>query len=295
MKTCIYCGRTFAEDVQVCPACGLNLQQAPENIMGPIEIDVEPEEWIPPHQQTQETPPPRQETPPPRQAPPPPVQETPPPRWETPPVVQQQAPQPQRAAAQQPAAGALSPELMRIFRGNQFMYIFRMLLLIIVALCLLLNNWLYYGHRTRDFIELSLATVAPGLLIGLWGLFSSFARLRKSPGELAAKVSASSDGALSLFSFHERIVLKWPILGIWLSVGALYGAFLIVESMPLTHIAHNLSMLRMLGRFDSTYWWDALDKAGAGVACTTMLLFCLSYPIRTVRLFLLRGKVIKTP
>ena len=121
MKTCIYCGRTFAEDVQVCPACGLNLQQAPENIMGPIEIDVEPEEWIPPHQQTTETPPPRQETPPP-------VQETPSPRWETPPVVQQQAPQPQRAAAHQPAAGALSPELMRIFRGNQFMYIFRMLL-----------------------------------------------------------------------------------------------------------------------------------------------------------------------
>ena len=277
MKTCIYCGRTFSEDVRVCPACGLNLEQAPENIMGPIEIDVEPEEWIPPHQQAQETLPPRQETPPPR--------------WETPPVVQQ-APQPQRAAAQQPAAGALSPELLRMFRRNQFMYIFRMLLLLVIALCLLLNNWLYYGNRTGDFIELSLITVAPGLLIGLWGLFSSFARLRKSPGELAAKVSASSDGALSLFSFHERIVLKWPVLGIWLSVGALYGAFLIVDSMPLTHIAHNLSML---GRLGGRNRWDALDKAGAGVACSAMLLFCLSYPIRTLRLFLLRGKVIKTP
>ena len=274
MKTCIYCGRTFSEDVRVCPACGLNLEQAPENVMGPIEIDVEPEEWIPPHQQAQETLPPRQETPPPR--------------WETPPVVQQ-APQPQRAAAQQPAAGALPPELMRIFRGNQFMYIFRMLLLITIALCLLLNNWMYNAYRIEDFIELSLITVAPGLLIGLWGLFSSFARLRKSPGELAAKVSASSDGALSLFSFHERIVLKWPVLGIWLSVGALYGAFLIVDSMPLTHIAHNLSML---GRLGGRNRWDALDKAGAGVACSAMLLFCLSYPFRTLRLLMLRGKVI---
>ena len=275
MKTCIYCGRTFSEDVRVCPACGLNLEQAPENVMGPIEIDVEPEEWIPPHQQAQETPPPRQETPPPR--------------WETPPVVQQQAPQPQRAAAQQPAAGALSPELLRMFRRNQFMYIFRMLLLLVIALCLLLNNWLYYRNRTGDFIELSLATVAPGLLIGLWGLFSSFARLRKSPGELAAQVSASSDGALSLFSFHERIVLKWPFLGIWFSVGALYGAFLILENMPLTHIAHNLSML---GRLGGRNRWDALDKAGAGVACSAMLLFCLSYPFRTLRLLMLRGKVI---
>ena len=52
MKTCVYCGRTFSEDVRVCPACGLNLEQAPENVMGPIEIDVEPETWIQPHQQT---------------------------------------------------------------------------------------------------------------------------------------------------------------------------------------------------------------------------------------------------
>ena len=282
MKTCIYCGRTFSEDVRVCPACGLNLEQAPENVMGPIEIDVEPEEWIPPHQQAQETPPPRQETPPPRQ-------ETPPPRWETPPVVQQQAPQPQHTEQEPAAAQTLSPELLRMFRRNQFMYIFRMLLLLVIALCLLLNNWLYYGNRTGDFIELSLATVAPGLLVGFWGLFGSFARLKKTPSELAAQVSASPHGAFSLFSTHERIVLKWPFLGIWFSVGALYGAFLILENMPLTHIAHNLSML---GRLGGRNRWDALDKAGAGVACSAMLLFCLSYPFRTLRLLMLRGKVI---
>lgn len=120
--------------------------------MGPIEIDVEPEPWIPPHQQT----------------------------VETPPAVQRQDPRPQRARPEQAAAQTLSPELMRVFRGNQYMYIFRMLLLIIVALCLLLHNWLYNGHRTADFISISLATVAPGLIVGLWGLLSSLARLKKN-------------------------------------------------------------------------------------------------------------------
>lgn len=275
MKTCIYCGRTFSEDVRVCPACGLNLEQAPENIVGPIEIDVEPETWIPPHQQ----PTPEPLTPLPPQEP-----EAPQPSREEQPVREGPA-QPEQAAAQ-----TLSPELMRVFRGNQYMYIFRMLLLIIVALCLLLNNWLYNGHRTADFISMSLATVAPGLIVGLWGLFGSFARLRKSPSELAAQVSASSHGALSLFSFHERIVVKWPLLGMQLCVGALYAAFLILQNAPLTYIAHNLSML---GRLGGRYWWDALDKAGAGIACSAMLLFCLSYPIRIVRLFMLRSKVIK--
>ena len=274
MKTCIYCGRTFSEDVRVCPACGLNLEQAPENVMGPIEIDVEPETWIPPHQQTVETPPPPQ------------TQEAP-----QPPREEQQPPQPQRAEPEQAATEALSPELMRMFRGNQFMYIFRMLLLIVVALCLLLNNWLYNGHRTEDFISMSLFTVAPGLLVGFWGLFGSIARLRKSPSELAAQVSASPHGAFSLFSAHERIVLKAPVLGILLGAGALYAAFLILQNTPLTHIAHNLSML---GRIGGRNRWDALDKAGAGVACSAMLLFCLSYPIRTIRLLMLKGKVNKT-
>ena len=276
MKTCIYCGRTFSEDVRVCPACGLNLEQAPENVMGPIEIEVEPEEWIPPHQQTQETPPPPPQTP---EAPQPPREEQQPSREE-------------RAEPEQAAAQTLSPELMRMFRGNQFMYIFRMLLLIVVALCLLLNNWLYNGHRTEDFIRMSLFTVAPGLLVGLWGLFGSIARLRKSPSELAAQVSASPHGAFSLFSAHERIVLKAPVLGILLGAGALYAAFLILQSTPLTYIAHNLSML---GRIGGRNRWDALDEAGAGIACSAMLLFCLSYPIRTFRLLMLRGKVNKAP
>ena len=276
MKTCIYCGRTYPDDIRVCPACGLNLDQAPENVMEPIEIDVEPEEWIPPHQQPQETgaTPPRQE------------QETP-----RPPQEQPQPPREERAEMEQAPAQTLSPELLRMFRGNQCMYIFRMLLLLIVALCLLLNNWLYYGHRTANFIELSLATVAPGLIVGLWGLWHSIARLRKTPGELAAQVSASPHGALSLFSAHERIVLKAPVLGILLCAGALYAAFLILQNAPLKYIAHNLSMLSRIG---GRNWWDALDKANGGIACSAMLLFCLSYPIRTIRLLMLKGRVTKT-
>lgn len=276
MKTCIYCGRTFSEDVRVCPACGLNLEQVPENVMGPIEIEVEPETWIPPHQQ----PTPEPATPLPPQEP-----EAPQPSREEQPVREEPA-QPEQAAAQ-----TLSPELMRMFRGNQYVYIFRMLLLIVVALCLLLNNWLYNGHRTADFISMSLFTVAPGMIVGLWGLFGSIARLKKTPGELAAQVSASPHGAFSLFSAHERVVLKAPVLGILLCAGALYAAFLILQNTPLTYIAHNLSML---GRIGGRNRWDALDKAGAGVACTAMLLFCLSYPIRTIRLFMLRGRVTKT-
>ena len=282
MKTCIYCGRTYPEDVRVCPACGLNLDQAPENVMEPIEIDVEPEEWIPPHQQTQET-----ETTPPRQE-----QETPRPPQEQPqpPQRQPEPPREERAEMEQAAAQTLSPELMRMFRENQFMYIFRMLLLLIVALCFLVNNWLYNMDNTSNLIGMSLMTVAPGVIVGLWGIWHSMARLRKTPGELAAQVGTSSHGAFSLFSAHERIVLKAPVLGILLCAGALYAAFLILQNAPLKYIAHNLSML---GRIRGRNWWDALDKANGGIACSAMLLFCLSYPIRTIRLFMLKGRVTK--
>lgn len=276
MKTCIYCGRTYPEDVRVCPACGLNLEQAPENIMGPIEIDVEPEVWIPPHQHTPET-----RTPPLQQAP-----EAP-----QPPLEQQQVPRPQSAAPEHAAADGLSPELMRMFRGNQYMYIFRMLLLIAIALCLLLNNWLYNFDDTANFIGMSMITVAPGLLGGLWGLWRCLARLGKTPGELALQISASPHGVYSLFSAHERIILKMPVAGVLISAAAVYAAYLILSNAPLNYIADNLRMLGRIGDGD----WYALEKAGAGIGCSAMLIFCLSYPIRTIRLFMLRGRAVKNP
>ncbi len=277
MKTCIYCGRTYQEDVRICPACGLNLEQAPENIMGAIEIDVEPEEWIAPHQQTQQT-----KTQHIRQE-----QEAPLPLREEPQPARQVSDEPERGAAE-----TLSPERMRMFRGNQYFYVFRMLLLTVIGLCFFINNWLHNSDDIMNFISISVVTVVPGLLGGLWGLWRSLARLRKTPGELAAQVSASPLGATSLFSAHERIVLGAPILGILLSAGALYAAYLILSNAPLKRIAYNLSVL---GRIGSREWWYVLDKAGAGIGCSSMLIFCLSYPIRTIRLFMLRGKVIKTP
>ena len=277
MKTCIYCGRTYQEDVRICPACGLNLEQAPENIMGAIEIDVEPEEWIAPHQQTQQT-----KTQHIRQE-----QEAPLPLREEPQPARQVSDEPERGAAE-----TLSPERMRMFRGNQYFYVFRMLLLTVIGLCFLVNNWLHNSDDIMNFISISVVTVVPGLLGGLWGLWRSLGRLRKTPGELAKQISTSPHGASSLFSAHERIVLGAPILGILLSAGALYAAYLILSNAPLKRIAYNLSVL---GRIGSREWWYVLDKAGAGIGCSSMLIFCLSYPIRTIRLFMLRGKVIKTP
>lgn len=172
------------------------------------------------------------------------------------------------------------------------MYGFRMLLLIVIALCFLLNNWLYNWNDASNIIGASLTTVAPGLLFGFRGLVRSLARLRKTSGELAAQVSASPHGVTSLFSAHERIVLKAPVVGVLLGAGALYAAYFILSNTPLMHIVYNLSML---SRISSSDWWYALNKANGGIAWCTILLFCLSYPIRTLRLFLLRGKVIKTP
>ena len=277
MKTCIYCGRTYQEDVRICPACGLNLEQAPENIMGAIEIDVEPEEWIAPHQQTQQT-----KTQHIRQE-----QEAPLPLREEPQPARQVSDEPERGAAE-----TLSPERMRMFRGNQYFYVFRMLLLTVIGLCFFINNWLHNSDDIMNFISISVVTVVPGLLGGLWGLWRSLGRLRKTPGELAKQISTSPHGASSLFSAHERIVLGAPIIGILFSVGALYAAYLILSNAPLKRIAYNLSVL---GRIGSREWWYVLDKAGAGIGCSSMLIFCLSYPIRTIRLFMLRGKVIKTP
>ena len=272
MKTCVYCGRAYPDDITVCPACGLNLEQAPEKIMEPIEIDVEPETWIPPQQQASET-----VTPTSRQAPPMPDEQPPAP--------------PQQSAAPAHTAEGLSPERMRMFRRNQYMYIFRMLLLIILALCLLQNSWMNSGNRVSDFISMSLVLVAPGLLGGLWGLLRCLARLRKTPGELAAQVSASEHGLTSLFSYHERIILKAPIVGAVLSAGALYAAYLILSNTPLLIIWKNLQLIRYIGRLD----WIYLDRLMGGIAISAMLLFLVSYLLRFIRLLMLRGKVMKTP
>ena len=52
MKTCVCCGRTFPDDVGLCPACGVNLNDPQESSAVQIEIDLEPEVWSPPREQT---------------------------------------------------------------------------------------------------------------------------------------------------------------------------------------------------------------------------------------------------
>ena len=154
MKTCICCGRTYPDDVRVCPACGVNLEQAPEKTMGPIEIEVEPEEWIPPHQQSSQTPS---------------VQA---PQAPQPFAERQPAPQAQRAVPEQAAPEVLSPELLRMFRRNQYVYIFRMMLLIVIALCLLVSLLqsffgIYSSMTVSEFIGEALVAVAENELDSL--------------------------------------------------------------------------------------------------------------------------------
>ena len=56
MKTCGCCGRTFPDDVGRCPACGVNLNDSQESSAVQIEIDLEPEAWIPPQQEIRRDP-----------------------------------------------------------------------------------------------------------------------------------------------------------------------------------------------------------------------------------------------
>lgn len=48
MKTCVCCGRSFPDDMELCPACGVNLDDPQESCAVQIEIEVEPEAWSQP-------------------------------------------------------------------------------------------------------------------------------------------------------------------------------------------------------------------------------------------------------
>ena len=89
MKTCAYCGRTFPDDVGLCPACGVNLDDPQESCAVQIEIEVEPEAWSQPYQQIRR------------------AQEVP------------QAIREREAAAESVPAG-ISPDLMQMLRKNQY-------------------------------------------------------------------------------------------------------------------------------------------------------------------------------
>ena len=188
MKTCIYCGRTYPEDIRVCPACGLNLEQAPENIMGAIEIDAEPEEWIPPREQTGFNEPVRKTM----QTPVQPTLQTP-----------------------------VDPGLRKLYRSNQCFYACRCLVgawFFLRALAYglgmlslehlpylpyLLMEELRYGLETSDYVLAALAITAIVLAVLCFG------RMVKPPEALLRDAKRSTYAYLRLFSFTDRCRIQF--------------------------------------------------------------------------------------
>lgn len=263
MKTCVYCGRAFPDDVRFCPACGVNLDDPQESSAVQIEIDVEPEAWSPPHQEIRRDP----EVP---QAP-----------WEW------------EAVAESAPAG-VSPDLMQVLRKNQYVYIGRMILLMTVSLCLLASilaqsqGWNIFDPG--EFIVMLLVVVAPGLLGGLVGILRSLGRLKKTPEELLQQMGNPANDFSCFFSIHERVVFSVPLLGGVISVGAFYAASMLVKNTPVSYLLENLSLIGKIGQLSCS----EVDKLSGGIAISAMLIFLITYPIRYFQLLSLKKKLAKT-
>lgn len=263
MKTCAYCGRTFPDDVGLCPACGVNLDDPQESSAVQIEIDVEPEAWSPPHQEIRRDP----EVP---QAP-----------WEW------------EAVAESDPTG-VSPDLMQVLRKNQYVYIGRMILLMTVSLGLLANILAQsQGWNTFDsgeFIVMLLVVVAPGLLGGLVGILRSLGRLKKTPEELLQQMGNPANDFSCFFSIHERMIIKVPFLGVLISATAIYAVYLIVENAPLPYLMEKLSLIGKIGHLSP----HEVDELSGGIAIVAMLLSLAAYPIRYIQLLRLKKILAQT-
>ena len=263
MKTCVCCGRSFPDDVGLCPACGVNLDDPQESCAVQIEIEVEPEAWSQPHQQVRR------------------AQEVP------------QAIREREAAAESVSAG-ISPDLMQMLRKNQYVYIGRMILLMTVSLCLLASILAQsQGWNTFDsgeFIVMLLVVVAPGLLGGLVGILRSLARLKKTPEELLVQMGNPANDFSCFFSIHERVVFSVPLLGGVISVGAFYAACMLVKNAPVSYLLENLSLIGKIGQLSCS----EVDKLAGGIAISAMLIFLFTYPIRYIQLLRLKKKLAKT-
>ena len=263
MKTCVCCGRSFPDDVGLCPACGVNLDDPQESSTIQIEIEVEPEAWSQPHQEIRRDP----EVP---QAP-----------WEW------------EAVAESAPAG-VSPDLMQVLRKNQYVYIGRMILLMTVSLCLLASILSQSLSRNSfdsgEFIVMLLVTVAPGLLGGLFGIVRSLGRLKKTPEELLVQMGKSANDFSCFFSIHERVVFSVPLLGGVISLGAFYTACMLEKSAPVSYLLENLRLIGKIGQLSCS----EVDKLAGGIAISAMLIFLFTYPIRYIQLLRLKKKLVKT-
>ena len=263
MKTCVCCGRSFPDDMELCPACGVNLDDPQESCAVQIEIEVEPEARSQPHQQIRLDP-------------------------EVP-----QALREREAAAESVPAG-VSPDLMQMFRKNQYVYIGRMILLMTVSLCLLASILSQSLSRNSfdsgEFIVMLLVTVAPGLLGGLFGIIRSLGRLKKTPEELLQQMGNPANDFSCFFSIHERVVFSVPLLGGVISVGAFYAACMLVKNAPVSYLLENLSLIGKIGQLSCS----EVDKLAGGIAISAMLIFLVAYPIRYFQLLRLKKIFAKT-
>lgn len=241
MKTCIDCGRTYPEDIRVCPACGLNLEQAPENIMGAIEIDAEPEEWIPPREQTGFNEPVRKTM----QTPVQPTLQTP-----------------------------VDPGLRKLYRSNQCFYACRCLVGAVFCLPALASglgiilSWehlpylpelimeeLRYGLETSDYVLAALTITAIVLTVLCFG------RMVKPPEALLRDAKRSTNAYLRLFSFTDRCRITFgdkssPFAKLIVLVIGFYS-FIFMLIYPMLYFTDNLSSS------NADVWAIALSTYGA--------------------------------
>lgn len=187
MKTCVCCGRTFPDDVGLCPACGVNLNDPQESSAVQIEIDLEPEAWSPPREQTGFNEPVRT-----------PVRQT----MQTPVQPTLQIP--------------VDPGLRKLYRSNQCFYACRCLVGAVFCLRVLAHGLgilsledlpylpdllmlkLRYGLETSDYFLAALAITAIVLAVLCFG------RMVKPPEALLRDAKRSTYAYLRLFSFTDR-------------------------------------------------------------------------------------------
>lgn len=188
MKTCVCCGRTFPDDVGRCPACGVNLHDPQESSAVQIEIDLEPEAWSPPREQTGFNEPVRQTM----QTPVQPTLQTP-----------------------------VDPGLRKLYRSNQCFYACRCLVgawFFLRALAYglgilslehlpylpyLLMEELRYGLETSDYVLAALAITTIVLAVLCFG------RMVKPPEALLRDAKRSTHAYLRLFSFTDRCRIQF--------------------------------------------------------------------------------------
>lgn len=188
MKTCGCCGRTFPDDVGRCPACGVNLHDPQESSAVQIEIELEPEAWSPPREQTGFNEPVRQTM----QTPAQPTLQTP-----------------------------VDPGLRKLYRSNQCFYACRCLVGAVFFLRTLayglgifslehlpylpdiLMEELRYGLETSDYVlaALSITTIVLAVLC--------FGRMVKPPEALLRDAKRSTHAYLRLFSFTDRCRIQF--------------------------------------------------------------------------------------